>query len=210
MKLALNEIEPVYLGEKPALMRVKGSYAERGDSGGPCFRERKGGLELVGVARSTLSPPVVLSSYTSVPKYLKWIRQKVAEAEARGGRPGALTPIMERLAGHMVGGEEEVTPLEVRPPSHGAQVGQARVAGVGQEDGALVAHARVHLPRSGPSSPVRPSGGARRQRRGPGRSPSVRGAYAAIGLVKGKRRKRPPPASRKRSGAPGLLPALPA
>ena len=30
------------------------------------------------------SPPVVLSSYTSVPKYLKWIRQKVAEAEARG------------------------------------------------------------------------------------------------------------------------------
>lgn len=78
------EIEPVYRGEKPGLVRVKGSYAERGDSGGPCFRERKGKLELVGVARSTLSPPVVLSSYTSVPKYLTWIRQKVAEAEARG------------------------------------------------------------------------------------------------------------------------------
>jgi hypothetical protein len=78
------EIEPVYRGEKPGLVRVKGSYAEKGDSGGPCFRERKGGLELVGVARSTLSPPVVLSSFTSVPKYLKWIRQKVAEAEARG------------------------------------------------------------------------------------------------------------------------------
>lgn len=78
------EIEPMYRGEKPGLVRVKGSYAERGDSGGPCFRERKGKLELVGVARSTLSPPVVLSSYTSVPRYLTWIRQKVAEAEARG------------------------------------------------------------------------------------------------------------------------------
>jgi hypothetical protein len=78
------EIEPVYRGEKPGLVRVKGSYAERGDSGGPCFRERKGRLELVGIARSTLSPPVVLSSYTSVPKYLSWIRQKMAEAEARG------------------------------------------------------------------------------------------------------------------------------
>jgi hypothetical protein len=78
------EIEPMYRGEKPGLVRIKGSYAERGDSGGPCFRERKGKLELVGVARSTLSPPVVLSSYTSVPKYLNWIRQKVAEAEARG------------------------------------------------------------------------------------------------------------------------------
>lgn len=77
------EIEPAYRGEKPGLVRVKGSYAEKGDSGGPCFRARKEGLELVGVARSTLSPPVVLSSYTSVPKYLKWIRQKVAEAEAR-------------------------------------------------------------------------------------------------------------------------------
>lgn len=76
------EIEPAFRGEKPGLLRVRGSYAERGDSGGPCFRERKDGLELVGVARSTLSPPVVLSSYTSVPKYLKWIRQKIAEAEA--------------------------------------------------------------------------------------------------------------------------------
>jgi hypothetical protein len=76
------EIEPVYRGEKPGLVRVKGSYAEKGDSGGPCLRERRGRLELVGVARSTLSPPVVLSSYTSVPKYLAWIRQKIAEAEA--------------------------------------------------------------------------------------------------------------------------------
>jgi hypothetical protein len=78
------EIESVYRGEKPGLVRIKGSYAERGDSGGPCFRERREGVELVGVARSTLSPPVVLSSYTSVPKCLKWIRQKMAEAEARG------------------------------------------------------------------------------------------------------------------------------
>jgi hypothetical protein len=76
------EIDPSYRGEKPGMVRVKGSYAEKGDSGGPCFRERKGVLELVGLARSTLSPPVVLSSYTSVPKYLEWIRQKVAEVEA--------------------------------------------------------------------------------------------------------------------------------
>lgn len=75
------EIEPVYRGEKPGLFRAKGSYAEKGDSGGPCFRESQGGLELVGVAKSTLSPPVVLSSYTSVPKYLAWIRQKLAEVE---------------------------------------------------------------------------------------------------------------------------------
>lgn len=75
------EIEPVYRGEKPGMFRARGSYAERGDSGGPCFRESKGRLELVGVAKSTLSPPVVLSSYTSVPKYLDWIRQQLAEAE---------------------------------------------------------------------------------------------------------------------------------
>jgi hypothetical protein len=77
------EIESVYRGEKPGLMHVRGSYAEKGDSGGPCFRERKGVLELVGVAKSTLSPLVVLSSYTSVPKYLEWIRQRVTEVEAR-------------------------------------------------------------------------------------------------------------------------------
>jgi hypothetical protein len=75
------EIEPIYRGEKPGVFRAKGSYTEKGDSGGPCFRERKGGLELVGIAKSTLSPPVVLSSYTSVPKYLDWIRQKIEEAD---------------------------------------------------------------------------------------------------------------------------------
>lgn len=76
------EIEPVYRGEKPGVFRARGSYTERGDSGGPCFRERKGSLELVGIAKSTLSPPVVLSSYTSVPKYLDWIRQRLEEADA--------------------------------------------------------------------------------------------------------------------------------
>jgi hypothetical protein len=76
------EIEPVYQGETPGMFRARGSYAQKGDSGGPCFRESKGGLELVGIAKSTLSPPVVLSSYTSVPKYLDWLRQRMAEAEA--------------------------------------------------------------------------------------------------------------------------------
>lgn len=75
------EVSPVYRGEKPEVFRARGSYSERGDSGGPCFRERKGSLELVGIAKSTLSPPVVLSSYTSVPKYLEWIRGKLKEAD---------------------------------------------------------------------------------------------------------------------------------
>lgn len=74
------EIEPSYSGEKPAVVRKQGSYATTGDSGGPCFRERKGALELVGIARSTHGPPLVLSVYTSTQAYLGWLRQKMASA----------------------------------------------------------------------------------------------------------------------------------
>ncbi|WP_224244743.1 trypsin-like serine protease [Hyalangium gracile] len=76
------EIEPSYLGEKPSVVRQRGSYAAAGDSGGPCFRERKGALELVGIARSTHGPPLVLSVYTSTHAYLGWLRQKIAGVEA--------------------------------------------------------------------------------------------------------------------------------
>ncbi len=72
------EIAPSYSGEKPGVIRQQGSYATTGDSGGPCFRERKGALELVGIAKSTHGPPVVLSVYTSTRAYLGWLRQKIA------------------------------------------------------------------------------------------------------------------------------------
>jgi hypothetical protein len=74
------EIEPNYIGEKPGVVRRRGSYVAKGDSGGPCFRERKGALELVGIARSTHGPPVVLSVYTSTQAYLGWLRQRIASA----------------------------------------------------------------------------------------------------------------------------------
>ncbi|HYH96242.1 trypsin-like serine protease [Hyalangium sp.] len=76
------EIAPAYSGEKPGVVRIRGSYAAAGDSGGPCFRERKGALELVGIARSTHGPPVVLSVYTSTHAYLGWLRQKIASARS--------------------------------------------------------------------------------------------------------------------------------
>jgi hypothetical protein len=72
------EIAPSYIGEKPEVVRRKGSYVAKGDSGGPCFRERKGALELVGIARSTHGPPIVLSVYTSTQAYLDWLRQRIA------------------------------------------------------------------------------------------------------------------------------------
>jgi hypothetical protein len=71
------EVASGYSGEKPELVRRRGSYAESGDSGGPCLRERKGVLELVGIARSTHGPPMVLSVYTSTHKYLGWLRGKL-------------------------------------------------------------------------------------------------------------------------------------
>jgi hypothetical protein len=74
------EIAPSYAGEKPGVMRIKGSYVARGDSGGPCFRERRGAMELVGIARSTHGPPIVLSVYTSTHAYLGWLRRKIASA----------------------------------------------------------------------------------------------------------------------------------
>lgn len=74
------EIAPSYRGEKPRVTRIRGSYATTGDSGGPCFRERRGALELVGISRSTHGPPIVLSVYTSTHAYLGWLRQKIASA----------------------------------------------------------------------------------------------------------------------------------
>jgi hypothetical protein len=71
------EISPGYSGEKPELVRRRGSYVASGDSGGPCLRERKGALELVGIARSTHGPPLVLSVYTSTYSYLGWLRAKL-------------------------------------------------------------------------------------------------------------------------------------
>ncbi|MBN1209835.1 MAG: trypsin-like serine protease, partial [Myxococcaceae bacterium] len=46
------EILPSYQDEKPELVRRRGSYAANGDSGGPCLRERKGAMEVVGIAKS--------------------------------------------------------------------------------------------------------------------------------------------------------------
>ncbi len=71
------EVSPSYSGESPELVRQRGSYAESGDSGGPCLRERNGALELVGIARSTHGPPLVLSVYTSTYRYLGWLRAKL-------------------------------------------------------------------------------------------------------------------------------------
>jgi hypothetical protein len=78
------EVDPIYRGDKPGLVRRRGSYLTKGDSGGPCFRERKGGLELVGIARSVLGPPLVLSVYTSTYKYLGWIRGRIQAAKSGG------------------------------------------------------------------------------------------------------------------------------
>ncbi|MBN1209838.1 MAG: trypsin-like serine protease, partial [Myxococcaceae bacterium] len=59
-----------------------GSYAANGDSGGPCLRERKGAMEVVGIAKSTHGPPLVLSVYTSTHKYLGWLREKIKAVES--------------------------------------------------------------------------------------------------------------------------------
>ncbi|MBN1207373.1 MAG: trypsin-like serine protease [Myxococcaceae bacterium] len=75
------EVAPSYRGEKPGLIRKRGSYVTRGDSGGPCFRERRGALELVGIAKSTMGPPLVLSVYSSTYKYLGWLRGKMKAME---------------------------------------------------------------------------------------------------------------------------------
>jgi hypothetical protein len=74
------EIAPSYEGEKPKILRRRGSYALSGDSGGPCLRERRGTLELVGIAKSTHAPPFELSSYTSTYKYRDWLRGKISQA----------------------------------------------------------------------------------------------------------------------------------
>ncbi|MDY7226272.1 trypsin-like serine protease [Hyalangium rubrum] len=75
-------IQDTYEGEKPDVIRKKGSYATAGDSGGPCFRKRGAGFELVGIAKSTFAPPIVLSAYTSTPRYLGWLRKKIGESQA--------------------------------------------------------------------------------------------------------------------------------
>ncbi len=69
-----------YRAKERVLVREKAAYSRKGDSGGPCLREKGGTLELVGIAKTYYGSSVELSEYTSVSFYGKWIRAEIARA----------------------------------------------------------------------------------------------------------------------------------
>jgi hypothetical protein len=75
--------EKTYDGEHPRIERDLGSYLMPGDSGGPCYLKRGGtsSQEVIGIAKTFIGGDFVLSSYTSINKYLEWLHRKIAEAD---------------------------------------------------------------------------------------------------------------------------------
>jgi hypothetical protein len=79
------QIQRPYKPKERLLVREEGSYSLKGDSGGPCLRERNGVTELVGIAKTRYGGHelVQFSEYTSTVFYLEWLRREIAKAERR-------------------------------------------------------------------------------------------------------------------------------
>lgn len=79
------EVRRPYKPKDILLVREDASYSLNGDSGGPCLREHRGTMELVGIAKTYYGGQelVQFSEYTSTYFYLKWLRQEIANAERR-------------------------------------------------------------------------------------------------------------------------------
>lgn len=80
------QIQRPYKPKEMLLVREEGSYSLKGDSGGPCLRERNGAMELVGLAKTRYGGHelVQFSEYTSTYFYLEWLRREIASAERKG------------------------------------------------------------------------------------------------------------------------------
>jgi hypothetical protein len=69
-----------YKAKQLVLMREKASYSRKGDSGGPCLREKGGRVELLGIAKTYYGDLVEFSECTSVFFYQGWIRAEIDRA----------------------------------------------------------------------------------------------------------------------------------
>jgi hypothetical protein len=79
------QVRRPYKPKELLLVREDASYSLSGDSGGPCLRERRGAIELVGVAKTHYGGQelVQFSEYTSTHFYLEWLRREIASAERK-------------------------------------------------------------------------------------------------------------------------------
>lgn len=79
------QIQRPYKPKEALLVREEGSYSLKGDSGGPCLRERDGVMELVGIAKTRYGGHALVqfSEYTSISFYLEWLRREIAVAERK-------------------------------------------------------------------------------------------------------------------------------
>jgi hypothetical protein len=71
------------------LLEEADGFIFKGDDGGPCLRETRRGLELVGILMTGLGRE---STMTSMPPYWEWLRAELplATSVQRHGEPGAL------------------------------------------------------------------------------------------------------------------------
>lgn len=79
------QIQRPYKPKEMLLVREEGSYSLKGDSGGPCLRERDGVMELVGIAKTRYGDHALVqfSEYTSISFYVEWLRRELAVAERK-------------------------------------------------------------------------------------------------------------------------------
>jgi hypothetical protein len=77
------EVRRPYKPKELLLVRQEASYSLKGDSGGPCLRERGSVTELVGIAKTLYGGQelVQFSEYTSTYFYLEWLRREIASME---------------------------------------------------------------------------------------------------------------------------------
>jgi hypothetical protein len=77
------EVRRPYKPKELLLVREGASYSLKGDSGGPCLRERGDSMELVGIAKTLYGGQelVRFSEYTSTYFYLEWLRKEIASIE---------------------------------------------------------------------------------------------------------------------------------
>jgi hypothetical protein len=80
------EVRRPYKPKEIVVVRQEASYSLAGDSGGPCLRESKGSLELVGIAKTHYGGGALVqfSEYTSTLFYRAWLLQAIAEVERLG------------------------------------------------------------------------------------------------------------------------------